>query len=73
GLLVRGADPDSPTGRAGLGAGDLIVAAGGRPTVRVDDLHAALDALGDQSELTLDVVRGVEERRVEVRLGTEPA
>lgn len=73
GLLVRDADPDGPAGRAGVGAGDLIVAAGGRPTTRVDDLHAALDALGDDGALTLEVVRGAEERSVDVRFGGHAA
>lgn len=73
GLLVRDADPDGPAGRAGVGEGDLIVAAGGRPTTRVDDLHAALDTLGDGGALTLELVRGVDERSVDVRFGGDAA
>jgi S1-C subfamily serine protease len=73
GLLIRDADPHGPAGRAGIGPGDLIVAASGRRTTRVDDLHAALDALGDGDALTLELVRGVEERSVDVRFGGDPA
>jgi serine protease Do len=66
GLLVRGVVDDSPAGRAGLERGDLLVAADGRELTGVDDLFEALDAAGDT--LTLRVVRGTEERDVEVSL-----
>jgi serine protease Do len=67
GLLVRGVVEDSPAARAGLQRGDLLVSAGGRPLDGVDDLFDALDASGDT--LTLGVVRGTEERDVQVALG----
>lgn len=73
GLLVRGADPNGPAARAGIGAGDLIVTAGGRRTTRVDDLHTALDTLDEDGELTLEVVRGAEERSVDMRFGGDAA
>src|SRR4051812_36986657 len=66
GLLVRGVEDDSPAAAAGIERGDLIVAAGGTATKRLDDIHAALDTEADQIELTL--VRGTEERQVTVRL-----
>src|SRR5918992_1081798 len=61
GLLVRAVEPDSPAAAAGLEAGDLLVAAGGRPLGGYDDLFDALEAAG---ELTLGVVRGTNEREV---------
>jgi serine protease Do len=63
GLLVRGVEPDSPAGRAGLERGDLIVAIGGRPLHGLDDLFDALEA-ATSGDVTLTVVRGTEERDV---------
>jgi serine protease Do len=64
GLLVRWVEDGSPAGRAGIEKGDLIVAAGGEPVARVDDLEPRLTG----ASLTLTVVRGAEERDVEVAL-----
>jgi S1-C subfamily serine protease len=66
GLLVRGVVEDSPAARAGIERGDLLVAAGGKPLSAVDDLFEALD--GGPAAITLRVVRGSEERDVEVKL-----
>jgi serine protease Do len=68
GLLVRGVVPDGPAARAGLQRGDLLVSAGGRPLNGIDDLFDAVDAAG--ATLVLGVVRGTEEREVEVTLGS---
>jgi len=69
GLLVRGVEDASPAARAGLREGDLLVAAGDRALAGIDDLHAALDGLGENDSLSLTVVRGVDELAVVVRLG----
>jgi S1-C subfamily serine protease len=66
GLLVRGVVEDSPAARAGIERGDLLVAAGGKDLSAVDDLFDALDGA---ATVTLRVVRGTEERDVEVALG----
>ncbi|HEY1278184.1 MAG TPA: trypsin-like peptidase domain-containing protein [Acidimicrobiales bacterium] len=71
GLLVRGVEDDSPAAHAGIEAGDLLVSAGDRSLASADDLFEVLQALGDGATLTLGVVRGAEERTVEVRF--EPA
>jgi S1-C subfamily serine protease len=71
GLLVRGVDEGSPADRAGIRQGDLLVAAGGAPLARADDLFVALDTLtGD--ELSIDFVRGTEELTVMVRFDGAP-
>jgi S1-C subfamily serine protease len=50
--------PDTAASKAGLGPGDLIVRAGGKPVVSMDDLLLALGAHKVGSPLALDVIRG---------------
>jgi serine protease Do len=66
GLLVRGVVDDSPAARAAVERGDLLVSASGRPLASMDDLFEALDRAGDM--LALGLVRGTEERELEVDL-----
>lgn len=66
GLLVRGVDEDGPAGKAGIREGDLITAAAGKALADPDELHAVLDALKTGATLTLTVVRGADQREVEV-------
>lgn len=65
GLLVRAVDPEGPAAVAGVREGDLIVEAGGRSVVRIDDLHAVLDGW-DGPSLELRLVRGTDELAVRV-------
>jgi serine protease Do len=67
GLLIRGVAEDSPAARAGLAAGDLIVAAAGQPVRTVDDLSGALQTAGEAIELS--VLRGTDERSIQVAFG----
>jgi len=67
GLLIREVTEPSPASRAGLAQGDLIVAVAGQPVRTADDLFDALPAAGGTVEL--GIVRGVEERTVQVVLG----
>jgi serine protease Do len=66
GLLVRGVEDGSPADAAGIERGDLIAAAGERQIDSVDALYAALDSLANGGKLPLTVVRGTEERDLEV-------
>jgi len=66
GLLIRGVTEDSPAANAGLASGDLITAAAGNPVRSPDDLFDALAAASGTLELT--VVRGTEERTIQVTL-----
>ena len=67
GLLVRDVEADSPAERAGIERGDLIVAAGDADVEGIDGLYGALDALPQEGgKLALGVVRGSDEREVEV-------
>jgi serine protease Do len=65
GLLVRGVVDDSPAGRAGIERGDLLVGIDHQPLASVDELFDALEA---NASLTLTVLRGTDERDVDVIL-----
>jgi S1-C subfamily serine protease len=72
GLLVRLVEDDSPASRAGLAVGDLITKAAGQPVGGTDDLFRALETTtGGVIELV--ILRGADERTVEVQLGDEPS
>jgi S1-C subfamily serine protease len=66
GVLVREVEKDSPAAAAGIERGDLLVAAAGNPLARVETLYEALDAARADGKLELTVVRGTDERAVEV-------
>ncbi len=70
GLLIREVMQDSPAARANLAPGDLIVTAGGRPVRSMDDLFDALQAARGGT-LQLAVVRGTDERAIQVVLGED--
>jgi len=70
GLLIREVVDDSPAARAGLAQGDLIVAAGGQPVRTPDDLYDALRSAQGGS-IQLNVVRGTDERTIEVSFGPD--
>jgi serine protease Do len=67
GLLVRYIEDESPAAAAGLKEGDLIVEVAGRAAASVDDLHDILESAS--SPLDVKVLRGIEERTVQVELG----
>ena len=71
GLLVRLVEDDSPAARAGIAIGDLITQAAGRPVGGTDDLFQALETAAD-GVIELVILRGADERTVEVQLGAEP-
>jgi DNA-binding MarR family transcriptional regulator len=72
GVLIGGVERGGPADRAGLTRGDLVVAAAGTdggstPVEDAADLHAVLSRAG--GTVTLTVVRGSQERQVDVVLG----
>jgi serine protease Do len=68
GILVRAVEEGSPADAAGLEPGDLLVAANDRELDSIDALYGALDAVSASGgTLALTVVRGSEERQVEIR------
>jgi len=66
GLLVRAVEDDSPAAGAGIEPGDLIAAADGAELESVDTLYELLDAVAGGGSLELTIVRGTEERSVQV-------
>jgi S1-C subfamily serine protease len=70
-LLVRLVEDDSPASRAGLAVGDLITRAAGQPVGGTDDLFKALETADGVIELV--ILRGADERTVDVQLGAEPS
>jgi serine protease Do len=69
GVLVRDVVQDSPAAGAGLARGDLIVAAAGRATSTPDDLFDALQATQAGGSIELSIVRGTDERVIQVAFG----
>lgn len=66
GVLVREVEEGSPADTAGVAEGDLIVEVGGKPIREPDDVYEALAAADDAGRLTLTIVRGADERSIEV-------
>jgi DNA-binding MarR family transcriptional regulator len=70
GLLVAEVEPHSAAARAGLHAGDLVVAADGTPVVSCVTLAEVAHAAATADEpLRLTVVRGEQEHRVAIERG----
>jgi serine protease Do len=73
GVLVRSVAEASPAERAGIERGDLIVRAGAEEVDGVDALYRALDGVTPGAELDLELLRGADERRVNVTFDEEVA
>ena len=67
GVLVREVEDDSPAANAGIAEGDLIVEAAGKAIREPDDVYEALGTVGNAASMTVKLVRGADERTVEVR------
>lgn len=66
GVLVREVEDGSPASAAGIQEGDLLIEAAGRPIVEPDDVYDALGTVQAGAKLSLRIVRGADERTVEV-------
>jgi len=71
GVLVREVEAKGPAERAGVAEGDLIVEAAGKQLREPDDVYDALGSIGSNRSMTLLIVRGAEERSVEVQFDPE--
>jgi membrane-associated protease RseP (regulator of RpoE activity) len=78
GALVREVTADGPAAKAGLKAGDVVIAVNGQPVDEQNDLRARIATLKPNDEVTLTVVKGTangptDQRDVTVKLGERPA
>lgn len=73
GAVVHGVRDDSPAGRAGLGARDVIISVDGVPVGSMAALRIVLRSHRPGDVVTLAVVREAGRRAVEVRLAERPA
>lgn len=62
-----------PAARAGLRAGDVVIAIGGKDVSSPDDVRAAVDARQPGDTVTVQVRRGGQTRTFDVELGERPA
>lgn len=72
GVVIAEILKDTPAEAAGLRAGDLIVAIGGRPVVETRTLQRLVGATPAGRELALVVLRDGRRRQVRVRVGAMP-
>lgn len=72
GLLVERVMPDSPAAKAGLQQYDVLVAAGGKPLGKIQDLVEAVEAAKGK-KLSLELLRGGKSTKIEVEPAKRPA
>lgn len=65
-ILVNDVQKDSPAARAGVDAGDIIVALGSKNIAGIDELHRLLTAEAANRATTLTILRGVERRELRI-------
>jgi membrane-associated protease RseP (regulator of RpoE activity) len=69
---IRGVVPGSPAAEAGLQAGDVILAVGGRPVHRGADLQDRIQRYRAGDEVSLRIARQGRPLELRVRLGARP-
>jgi serine protease Do len=73
GILVEDFSmPNSPAERAGMRAGDVIVAVNGKPVSQVNELQRQIASLSPGDRVALDVMRRGARERVQVQLTEAP-
>ena len=72
GALVAGVVPDGPATQVDLQPGDVILGVGGQTVDDYKDLPKLVAAAKAGSQLTLDVVRNGDPRRIVVKIGAMP-
>jgi len=66
GVLVREVEDGSPAATGGIAEGDLIVEAAGKPISQPDDIYDALGGAQNGGSLSLRIVRGADERTIDI-------
>jgi serine protease Do len=72
GVIIREVEPGGPAERAGLKAGDVVVALGDQPVADVDGLRHRAASLGIGTEVPLSYYRGGELTKIPVRIEALP-
>jgi serine protease Do len=70
GALVSSVDPGGPAAKAGLQAGDVILAVNGQSVDDSTDLPAQIAAMKPGSNATLDIWRDKTKKQVTVKIGS---
>ena len=74
GVLVNSVEKDSPAGKAGLKAGDVVTAVNGKPVSEPSELIDAVRDAGDGATLSIDIVRDKKPQSLKAELEKrEPA
>jgi serine protease Do len=73
GALVTAVEPDSPAAKAGLQAGDVIVAFGGEAIDEVGDLPRRVAQTEPGKQVTIEVLRNGEKKTLPVTVGEMPS
>jgi serine protease Do len=68
GALVSSVDKDGPAAKAGVAAGDVILAVGNRPIERYGELSGAIAAMKPGADTTLALWRSGKQQNVSVRI-----
>jgi len=68
GALVSSVDKDGPAAKAGVAAGDVILAVGNRPIERYGELSGAIAAMKPGADVSLALWRGGKQQNVNVRI-----
>lgn len=72
GHIVHALKENSPAAKAGLAEYDIIVSVNGHPLRPRSPMHDVLLPYRPEEEITLGIVRGREEHKLTVKLGTRP-
>jgi putative serine protease PepD len=73
GAAIAAVQPNTPAGRAGLKAGDVITALGGKSVTTASELRAAINARRPGDSVSLTYRRGGQSHTVTVKLASRPA
>jgi serine protease Do len=73
GVLVSDVVPDGPAADAGIERGDIIVSLDGRNVETTAELRRRVASERPSQEIAVAIVRGREQRTIDVKLGTMPA
>ena len=73
GAQIERVVPGSPAASAGLKAGDVITAIGGKAITSSDDLTAAVSAHAPSDKVTVTITRSGSSKTIDVTLGTRPS